>query len=107
VQEGWRDCAARNSVSVEIGGIFPLSHFAFMHEKPLLLKTLFTQLMLERGFLASTGVYASYAHKEEHLEHYLKGVDEVFRLMSQWIEQGTVEKHLKGPICHSGFKRLT
>ena len=38
-------------------------------------KTLFTQLMLEKGFLATTAYFASYAHKEDHITQYLRAVD--------------------------------
>jgi hypothetical protein len=39
-----------------------MGHFQFEHEKALVLKALFVQGMLEKGFLATTGFYAMYAH---------------------------------------------
>jgi glutamate-1-semialdehyde aminotransferase len=107
VQEGWREAAARSQLEIEVGGMYPLGHFAFEYSEPLVLKTLFTQLMLEKGFLASTAFYASYAHKEPHLKDYLTAVDEAFSFISRSIREGKPEKYLKGPVCHSGFKRLT
>ncbi len=107
VQEGWQDAASRCGLKIEVGGIYPLSHFAFKYEEPLILKTLFTQLMLERGFLATTAFYASYAHKKQHTNKYLLAVNDVFHVMSKAIKRGHPERYLKGPVCHSGFKRLT
>lgn len=107
IQEGWKAAADKNRLPVEISGIYPLGHFNFMYKEPLVLKTLFTQLMLEKGFLASTAFYASYAHKENHVNDYLKAVDEAFSFIAQAVKTGNPEKHLKGPVCHSGFKRLT
>jgi glutamate-1-semialdehyde aminotransferase len=107
VQEGWRGLAVKNGIAIEAGGVYPLSHFSFNYNNPLVLKTLFTQLMLEKGFLASTAFYASYAHKDVHVERYLNAVSGCFGAMAKMIKDGKPEKHLKGPVCHSGFKRLT
>ena len=81
---------------------------AVLHgEDALALKTLFTQLMLERGFLASTAFYASFAHTPKVVDSYLDAVDTTFRTMADVIKQKDVKKHLQGPVCHSGFQRLT
>lgn len=106
VQEGWKSLADKHDINIRIFGIYPLSHFNFEYEDPFILKTLYTQLMLEKGFLASTVLYASFAHKKEHLEKYLKATDEAFGFISKAINEGNPGKHLNGPVCHSGFKRL-
>lgn len=107
IQEGWKRIAEKNNLKIKVGGIYPLSHFDFEYYNPLVLKTLYTQLMLEKGFLATTGYYASFAHKDKHIEKYLKATDEAFSYISDAIKSGNPEKYLKGPVCHSGFKRLT
>lgn len=107
VRKGWETLARKNEIEIVTGGIYPLGHFLFKGEKALVLKTLFTQLMLERGFLATTAFYASYSHKEDDVVDYLKAVDESFYLIRKAIESGRPENMLKGPVCHSGFKRLT
>ncbi|OGW33613.1 MAG: aminotransferase class III [Nitrospirae bacterium GWC2_56_14] len=107
IQDGWKAAAEKNGLPVEISGIYPLGHFSFTDKEPLVLKTLFTQLMLEKGYLASTAFYASYAHKEDHVDGYLKAVEATFSFLAQEIKKGNPGKHLKGPVCHSGFKRLT
>ncbi len=107
VQDGWRQAAERQKVGIDISGIYPLSRFAFRHKKPLAMKTLFTQHMKERGFLATTAFYATYAHRKNHLRSYLKAVDDVFSLMSKSGATKTPERYLKGGVCHSDFKRIT
>jgi glutamate-1-semialdehyde 2,1-aminomutase len=107
VKDLWGTMASKYDIEIEISGIDPLGHFEFKNEKPLVLKTLFTQLMLEKGFLASNGFYASYAHKDEMIEKYSGAVDLTFDYISKAIEEGNPEKYLKGPVCHFGFKRLT
>ncbi|MBK6880146.1 MAG: aminotransferase class III-fold pyridoxal phosphate-dependent enzyme [Elusimicrobia bacterium] len=106
VQEGWRAAAKVFKIDIEITGILPLSHFSFLHEKALVLKTLFTQEMLDRGFLASTSFYASLAHGEEQMGRYLEAVHDVFSRLAKALATGNPEGALRGPVCHSGFRRL-
>ena len=63
--------------------------------------------MLKRGFLAGPSVYVSYAHKDIHVKSYLKAVDEVFGIVKKAVKSKNPRKFLKGPVAHSGFKRLT
>ena len=107
VQEGWKKLSEKHGLNITISGINPLGHFSFNYNNPLVLKTLFTQLMLENGFLATTAFYASFAHKGEHVEKYLEAIDEAFNFIFKAIKEGNPEKYLKGPICHAGFRRLT
>lgn len=106
IQEGWRAAADAFGIEIEITGIFPLGHFSFVHEKALVLKTLFTQEMLALGFLAGTSFYASLAHREDHVVRYLAGVHEVFAALKKALSSGNPESYLKGPVCHAGFRRL-
>ena len=107
IQAGWKIAAERVGLRVHISGISPLSHFSFEYENGQATITLFTQLMLERGFLASGRFYATYAHQDSHIEAYLGAVDETFALIADAVERGEVEQRLKGSVAHSGFRRLT
>ena len=106
VQEGWSKSAKRHNLDMKISGIYPLGHFTFNHKESLTLKTLFAQLMLEKGFLATNSFYASYAHKECHIKDYLKAVDSSFGFIAKAAREKNPKIHLKGPVCHSGFRRL-
>ena len=107
VQDGWKHLARKNNLDIEVTGTPALGHFSFKHKNPLVLKTLFTQLMLQKGFLASNAFYASFAHKDYHINKYLIGVDDAFSFISKAIKKGDPKKYLKGPVCQEGFKRLT
>ncbi len=108
VREGWREAARQAGMEVEIGGIAPLCHFAFPGgEQKQAAKTLFIQMMLERGFLASTAFYATYAHEDHHVKRYLEACREVFPQVTEALERDSVIKQLKGPVAHTGFGRLT
>ncbi len=108
IGKGWKKLAKKHELDVTVVGPEALITFSFNYdERGQKLRTLFTQEMLSRGFLASASVYVSYAHEENHVKIYLKAVDEVFRIIKQAIESKSINKFLKGPIAHSGFKRLT
>lgn len=108
IKQEWKLLAAAHNLDIEVSGMMPaLCHFSFKYENSLAIKTLFTQMMLEKGFLATTACYVSYSHTSEIVENYFKAVSEVFSQIIKIIKEGKVENHLKGPICHSGFKRLT
>jgi glutamate-1-semialdehyde 2,1-aminomutase len=103
VQEGWKSTAGLHGLTVGISGIPPLGHFTFDYPNDQAIRTLFTQEMLSRGFLATNAFYASYAHQEGHVNRYMKAVDEVFGLISKAIEKNEVEGLLHGPVAHAGF----
>lgn len=106
VKKGWEEAAKKHGLDVHVSGIDPLPHFEFKSKEPLILKTLYTQLMLEKGFLASTGFYASYGHKEKQINEYINAINDVFSFIAKAEGEGDPKKYLKGPVCHSGFKRL-
>jgi glutamate-1-semialdehyde 2,1-aminomutase len=106
VKAGWRRAADRAGLAIKLGGIAPLASFAFDYPNAQTVRTLFTQLMLEKRFLATSGFYASYAHQPEHVESYLRAVEETFAVLAEAIEKKAVDRLLKGPVAHAGFYRL-
>ena len=63
--------------------------------------------MLKRGFLASNVIYLSLAHTEEVIDNYALAVKNIINQFQKQINDGCVSKLLDGPVCHSGFQRLT
>ncbi len=107
VQSGWLESAHRAGLAVEVTGIPPLSHLSFNYENRDAIRSLFTQSMLYRGFLATDSFYATYAHLEEHINSYLVAVEETFQSLARAVENGMVERQLRGPVAQYGFQRLT
>jgi glutamate-1-semialdehyde aminotransferase len=107
ISRGWENLSKEYSLPIEIMGIPPLTTFKFISDNSQVIHTLFTQEMLERGFLASKSVYVSYSHSNRHVEDYLSKVEEVFGIIQHGIENGKINSLLKGPVAHEGFKRLT
>lgn len=106
VRSGWRTAADRAGLPIAVGGLPAMTSFAIQHAQAQAAATLFTQLMLERGFLATKAFNPTYAHDERIIEEYLAAVEDVFATLARGLEQGTIEKMLKGPIAHTGFARL-
>ena len=106
VQRGWEENAQRAGLSIHVGGITPLGHFSIEHPKAQAARTLFTQLMLERGFLATGAFYATFAHTDSHVKDYLAAVGKVFPIIKKALDGDTVGKSIKGPVAHMGFHRL-
>jgi glutamate-1-semialdehyde 2,1-aminomutase len=107
VQDVWRSAAAEHQLPVHVSGIEPLGHLAFEGPDRQAIRTLFTQLMLDRGFLATGAFYASFAHTPGHVEAYRAAVRESFGELAAAIRDGAVASRLNGPVAHTGFARLT
>jgi glutamate-1-semialdehyde 2,1-aminomutase len=105
VQEGWKIAATKTGLSINVGGIYPLSHFNFEKDH-LIAKAYFVQLMLEKGFLASNLFYSMFAHRPWHIEAYLEAVENAFGEISKAFSDGSLATRLKGKPASSGFKRL-
>lgn len=106
IGERWEQLARKHNLDITVIGPTPLITFSFNYENAQEIKTLFTQEMLKRGFLASLSVYVSYAHKEEQVGRYINAVDQVFELIRKAVTENKVTGLLEGPVAHKGFKRL-
>jgi glutamate-1-semialdehyde aminotransferase len=108
ISNGWMECAMSNGLDINIMGLPPLAGFIFNYDDELSmqLRTLFTQEMLKRGYLAWHHVYTSFKHDEEIVEQYMSNVDDVFGILSTAIDNNEVEKLLIGPVATKGFERL-
>lgn len=106
VRSGWRAAATRAKLAVTLGGMQPIPHFSFDDPNSQAMRTLFTQIMLGKGYLAASAFYASYAHQAEHVKSYLEAVEEAFGEVAEALKQNDITPRLKGPVAHTGFRRL-
>ena len=102
----WQELADRHGLRISHNGLPALTGFAFQSSQALAYKTLISQEMLKKGYLAASSCYVSLAHTPEVIEPYLDSLDEVFDLIAECEAGRPVEELLEGPICHGGFKRL-
>jgi glutamate-1-semialdehyde 2,1-aminomutase len=107
INAGWRRIGEASGFHLHTAELPSLTHFAIDHSDELLLSTLFTQLMLERGYLASKMFKPSFAHTPAHVERYLAVAEEVFGVMKDAVARGDLASRLTGPPQRRGFYRLT
>lgn len=102
----WHRLADKNGIHIHTSGIEPLIHIDFEYENAAAIQTLYTQLMLEKGYLLGAAVYTTTAYTDEILDSFAKDTDDSFAVISKAIKDGNVEHLLKGDVKHTGFKRL-
>lgn len=107
VRKVWKEAGEHYGLKITIQGIPPLSIFSLDYpEHKQAMCTLFTQAMLDRGFLASKQFYATYACQDSRVDDYPLAVDQTFKLIASALENNEVERLLRGPKTHRGFRRL-
>jgi glutamate-1-semialdehyde 2,1-aminomutase len=104
---GWKKAAAAAGVVIHTEGLPCLTHIGFVHPDELTLMTLFTQDMLERGYLAFSQFKPSFAHQPAHVDAYMKAVGSSFAMIAEAVKAGDYASRLKGPSARRGFYRLT
>mgnify|MGYP001246530486 FL=1 len=107
IKNRWQQLADNHELKISHWGIPALTGFTIESKNALAYKTLVTQEMLSKGYLAGNCVYVCTEHSSEILEGYFEGLDKVFSLINECENGRNVHELLNDGICHSGFKRLT
>lgn len=102
----WKALADKHGLSITTSGLPALTGFAFNSPNALAYKTLVTQEMLAKGYLAGTSVYVCTEHTPDVIANFFEALDPVFALVKECEDGRDVTGLLKGPVCHGGFKRL-
>ncbi len=106
IRAGWQQLAEKHGLKIDHWGLPALTGFTLKSENALAYKTLITQEMLAKGYLASNSVYVCTEHTQEVIASYFDALDPLFATIKECEEGRDVMSLLKGPICHGGFKRL-
>ena len=106
IRNRWQQLADIYGLAVDHWGLPALTGFSFKSDNALAYKTLITQEMLAKGFLASNCVYVCTEHTSAVVDAYFDALDPIFALIKECEEGRDVSTLLKGPVCHGGFKRL-
>ncbi|MBW4651606.1 MAG: aminotransferase class III-fold pyridoxal phosphate-dependent enzyme [Kaiparowitsia implicata GSE-PSE-MK54-09C] len=106
IKQGWQTLADKHGLRINISGLDALATYGFEGPGANSYKTLVTQEMLGKGYLAGTGVYSSLAHTPEVIAAYFEALDPVFALIAECENGRDVKTLLQGPLAHTGFARL-
>jgi glutamate-1-semialdehyde 2,1-aminomutase len=106
IRLGWQELADKHKLKISHWGLPALTGFSFESNNNLIYKTLITQEMLAKGFLASNSIYTCIDHSSLIVETYMNHLDNIFKLIKQCEDGVDPMQLLQSPICQSGFKRL-
>lgn len=106
IRDRWQLLADKYSLHIEHWGLPALTGFTFKSENSLAYKTLITQEMLSKGYLAGNSVYVCTEHTSDVLDGYFASLEPVFSAIKECEEGRDIMTLLNGPVCHGGFKRL-
>ena len=102
----WKALAEKHGLSIKTGGLPAITSFAVNSPKNMEYKTLVTQEMLAKGYLATNLMFICTEHSPEVLDGYFEALDPVFGLIRLCEDGKDVMSLLKSPVCHGGFRRL-
>lgn len=106
IRQGWQKLADKHGLNITHWGLAALTGFTIQSDNALAYKTLITQEMLAKGYLAGNSVYVCIDHTPDVLAGFFEALDPIFAVIKQCEEGRDVMSLLHGPICHGGFKRL-
>tara|TARA_B100001142_G_scaffold330295_1_gene397835 strand:+ start:90014 stop:92035 length:2022 start_codon:yes stop_codon:yes gene_type:complete len=106
IKEQWKRISSDFDINISISGIEALPSFRFESQNHLAYKTLITQEMLKKNFLANTSVYLCTEHSKEIIDSYLSELRAIFSIIRDCEDGNDINSILDGPICHDGFSRL-
>ena len=106
IMERWQKLGEMNGLKVNVAGLPAICSFGFDSPNALAYKTLITQEMLAKGYLASNLIFSSLAHTPEIVDGYFEALDSIFKTIKECEEGRDVMTLLRGPVCHTGFRRL-
>lgn len=106
IRSRWQQLADKHELQIEHWGLPALTGYTFQSPDALAYKTLITQEMLAKGYLAGNSVYVCTEHTPEVLDGYFEALDPLFQQIKECEQGRDVLGLLKGPLCHAGFKRL-
>ena len=104
----WQQLAEQYQLPIVVSGLPAMISFVLKLPDWLKYKTLLTQEMLKEQILASNAVYVCVDHTETHLVRYFSVLERIFQQIRRCeLGELCVDSLLKGPVCHTGFQRLT
>ncbi len=104
--KNWQKLAKNYGFQIEVKGLPALCSFVFKSKNNDKYKTLITQELLKKGFLASNSVYSSISHKRSIIDNYFEELDKVFQKIQNCENGYNINKYLKFKIPLKKFERM-
>ena len=107
IRDRIKKLADNYNLKISSNGIAALTGFSIESKNSLEYKTLISQEMLSKGYLAGNSVYVCTEHTPKVINGYFEALDDVFKLINECENGRDIKKLLKDEVCHTEFKRLT
>ncbi len=96
-----------NKIKTQISGLDACPSYIIIDNNWLQLKTIITQELLNEKILGANTTYVSISHNNKVIRLYEKKLNKIFKFINKiQNDEVSIKSVLKGPVCHSGFKRL-
>src|SRR5690554_2661625 len=106
IRSRWQQLADKHELGISHWGLAALTGFTLNSDNALKYKTLITQEMLKKNYLAANSVYVCIDHTPDVVSEYFELLDPIFATIKECEEGRKIDDLLEGPVCHAGFKRL-
>ena len=106
INRRWRKLASKFDLPLELSGLPALTSFNILSTNWQIYKTIITQEMLSRGFLATNAIYVCTEHTPDLIDEYFEHLEPIFSLIAECEAGRPAEPLLKAPVSHTGFRRL-
>lgn len=102
----WRNAFEKHGLDYKISGIDALPTFTLGYPHWPVLRTLLSQEMLDRGFLASSSFYASTCHTESQIQNFQTAFFQSVETLANNFDEISAAAQIRGAVAQTGFKRL-
>ena len=106
IKKRWREIFDSHNLDVSIRGISGLSNFVFNSKNHQAYKTLITQEMIKKNFLATNTIYPCIKHSDNILDKYFDNLERIMKIVSICENDGhDIRKFLKTDLSDKDFQR--
>ena len=98
--------ANAEGIQLNLSGLDPLISLQFPYRNALAYKTLITQEMLKKGWLASTSIYVCISHTKSLIDEYLESMQPIFKSIRDCEDGADIDQLLETSICSAHFGRI-
>ena len=107
VKRIWKTLSSKHVNPISIYGIDALPTFVIDTKDPLAFKTVFVEMMLKQGFLATNSFYPTIAHTYDHIHSYETAVDKTFSMLATFLDSSKdILAFCSSVKCMPTFQRL-
>ena len=106
IRQAWESLSRKNNIKIKTGGFDAIPNFMFETDRHQELKTYFTKLMLDKGYLATNSFYASTAHSSKEFNLFYEQLDKIFYEIAPYFLDKEKKFPNKFKISHNNFTRL-